>query len=473
MEITIYEEGESSRFNYPEPIREFTEVERNNLKKQVTIYAGEAEKLKEEAQRGSTSCIYRVLPQLKESNGDSLYEPNKVSIGPYYYKLRNEKFKMAEDCKKKCFGSWLVKNRDQDMQINTYMSCLQRISKLEVKIRKCYSEEFEVAGIEFLEMMVVDACFIIEIIEMFGFGKKFYNRESDLGALAWMVPYFYRDFLLLENQIPFFVLEEIYALTHNISVKESTLTLQVAAVEFFAKGMKRFYFTRWDNHEMDGVLVSHLLDLVRRSLIPSNIGQGLIPSNIVREEIVMLGRPFIHCISKLQLAGIKVSLVMADSSFLGVKFKKGVIEMPNIAIDDLTRCLLLNCVAFEQCQFVPISRRYFSVYATFLDCLVNTKEDVEYLRERNVIDNYLTDDSELAGFINRVGKDLVLDYDDFYMVQLFEDVDRHYRNRWKWKWASFEREYFDKPWLLLSAAGGILLVVATSVQAVMAFLTYK
>ncbi|XP_042964559.1 UPF0481 protein At3g47200-like [Carya illinoinensis] len=257
MEITISEEGESSRANYPEPIREFTEEERNNIKKQVTIYAGEAKKLKEEAQRGSTSCIYRVLPRLKESNGDSLYEPNKVSIGPYYYKLRNEKFKMAEDCKKKCFGSWLVKNRDQDMQINTYMSCLQRISKLEEKIRKCYSEEVDVAGIEFLEMMVVDACFIIEIIEMVRFTKKRANyRKSDLGALAWMVPYFYRDFLLLENQIPFFVLEEIYALTHNISVKESTIPLQFAALRFFNYGMKRFYFMTRDKHEMDGVLVS-------------------------------------------------------------------------------------------------------------------------------------------------------------------------------------------------------------------------
>ncbi|KAG2663640.1 hypothetical protein I3760_16G042200 [Carya illinoinensis] len=462
MEITIPEESESSRANYPEPIREFTEEERNNIKKQVTIYAGEAKKLKEEAHRGSTSCIYRVLPRLKEINHDSSYEPNKVSIGPYYYNIRNEKFKMAEDFKRKCFGSLLVRNRDQAMQINTYTSCLQKISELEKKIRKCYSEEFEVAGIEFLEMMVVDACFIIEIIVVFKFGDKDNYSESDFGALAWLVPYLYRDFLLLENQIPFFVLEEIYALTHNISVKGSRSRLLISALSFFESGMKRFYYMTRDIHEMDGVPVLHLLDLVRRSLIPSNyIEQG---------AIGFYESPFIHCISKLQLAGIKVSPVMEADSFLEVKFKKGVIEMPNIAIDDLTRCLLLNCVAFEQCH--RGTGWYFSVYATFLDCLVNTKEDVEYLRERNVIDNYLTDDSELAGFINHAGKDLVL-HNYLYLGKLFKDVDRHYRNRWKWKWESFEREYFDKPWLLLSAAGGILLVVATSVQAVMAILSYK
>ncbi|KAF5444908.1 hypothetical protein F2P56_034000 [Juglans regia] len=427
MEITTSVEGESSGAYYPEPIREFTEEELNIIKLKLTIYAGEAKKLRD---RGSTSCIYRVLPRLKEINSNRSYEPNMVCIGPYYYKQREQKFQIAEDCKRKCLGSFLVTTAPyQEMQINTYISCLQRISQLEEKIRKCYSEEVEVAGIEFLEMMVVDACFIIEIIEMFRTGRLEADDscKSDLRAFAWMVPYFYRDFLLLENQIPFFVLEEIYALTHNISVKESRSELVYAALRFFSNGIKRsdFIFGRFiqrNFHQMEGVPVLHLLDLVRSSLIPSNTRRGIIK--------FFFNTTFIHCISKLRLAGIK-------------------------------------------CHETSV--KYFTVYATFLDCLVNTKEDVEYLRERNVIDNYLTDDgSELAGLFNRAGKDLVLnDEDDFYLGEFFEDVDRHYRNRWKWKWASFEREYIDKPWLLLSAAGGILLVVATLIQALMGILTYK
>ncbi|XP_042964266.1 UPF0481 protein At3g47200-like isoform X2 [Carya illinoinensis] len=314
------------------------------------------------------------------------------------------------------------------------MSCLQRISELEENITRCYSEEFNVAGIEFLEMMVVDACFIILIIEMFGFMKTGVDsNRSDLGALAWMVPYFYSKSKLVRS-----------------------------ALRFFKNGMKRSDFIARDIHQMDRVPILHLLDLVRSSLIPSNIRQG---------KKIFFDTTFIHCISKLRLAGIKVSQGKA-LSLLEVKFKRGVIEMPNIVINVLMRCVLLNCVALEQCQ--QRSSKYFSGYATFLDCLVSTEEDVEYLHERNVIDNYLADDSKLAGFINHASKDLVInDSDDFYLGELFEDVDRHYQNRWKWKWTSFNREYFDKPWLLLSAAGGILLVVATSFQAVMAFLTYK
>ncbi|KAF5444891.1 hypothetical protein F2P56_033983 [Juglans regia] len=222
-----------------------------------------------------------------------------------------------------------------------------------------------------------------------------------------------------------------------------------------------FDFTSMNVMETNQCL--HLLDLVRSSLMPFYYEQQ-------RPEFPT-ETTFIHCVSKLRLAGIKVSPVKAHS-FLEVKLKKGVIEMPNIAINDLMRCLLLNCVAFEQCH--KRSKKYFTVYATFLDCLVNTSEDIEYLRERNVIDNYLGDDSEAADFINRAGKDLVLNADKgFYLGKLFKDVDKHYQNWLEWKWASFKREFFDKPWLLLSAAGGILLVLATSFQAVMAFLTYK
>ncbi|KAG2663633.1 hypothetical protein I3760_16G041700 [Carya illinoinensis] len=272
--------------------------------------------------------------------------------------------------------------------------------------------------------MVVDACFIIEIIEIFAFTKEEVDSsESDLGALAWMVPYFYRDFLLLENQIPFFVLQEIYALTHdNISVKSSISKLTCAALLFFRNGMKKSGFSDlfvcFHDIIFDDLntVVLHLLDLVRISLA-SNILQG--------QARFSVDAPFVHCISKLRLAGIKVSPVMA-LSLLQVKFKRGVIEMPSIAIDDFMRCLLLNCVAFEQCH--QRSNKYFSVYATFLDCLVNTMEDVEYLRERNVIDNYLANDSEVAQFINSAGKDLVLNVDKgFYLGKLFEDVDKHYR----------------------------------------------
>ena len=43
-----------------------------------------------------------------------------------------------------------------------------------------------------------------------------------------------------------------------------------------------------------------------------------------------------------------VSLVKSGAK--RANFKHGVIEIPNIAIDDYTTSFLVNCVAFEQCH---------------------------------------------------------------------------------------------------------------------------
>ncbi|XP_035541987.1 UPF0481 protein At3g47200-like [Juglans regia] len=300
--ISSSHQGESSTSsNYQKPLPEFTKEELGlMINKQVTKYSEEAKKLQQEADLGSTSCIYRVLPRLKEINGNS-YEPNVVSIGPYYYNLRDEKFKMAEDYKRKCFGSMLVRAEQQVIQFQIYEECLRIISNLEVRIRKCYSEEFEVAGIEFLEMMIVDACFIIEIIDMFGPNKEVDSSES-LAALAWMVPYFYRDFLLLENQIPFFVLDRIHAVTRTIhegSSHSCFLDLTYAALEFFKNGMKRLDLDISDITSMNVGETNqclHLLDLVRSSLMPFYYKRQ-------RPEFPT-ETTFIHCVSKLRLAGI-------------------------------------------------------------------------------------------------------------------------------------------------------------------------
>jgi hypothetical protein len=62
---------------------------------------------------------------------------------------------------------------------------------------------------------------------------------------------------------------------------------------------------------------------------------------------------------------------------LDVKFKKGifgngVIQMPNITMDYHMKSFLVNCVAFEQLH----KTKQFTVYARFLDGLVNTTNDV-------------------------------------------------------------------------------------------------
>lgn len=207
---------------------------------------------------------------------------------------------------------------------------------------------------------------------------------------------------------------------------------------------------------------------------------------------------FIPCISKLRRAGIKVRPGKADT-FLAIKFEHGVIEMPTITISGFMKLLLRNCVAFEQLH--KSSSKHVTVYATFLGCLVNTSEDVEYLRERDVINNYLDNDSEIAVVINKLGKEVSFDIHDLnklgkdvsfdinaafkkygkevsfdirdsYLSKLFKDVDKYYENRWHLQWASFKRTYFNTPWTFISALAAFVLLLLTIAQTFFAVISY-
>jgi len=158
--------------------------------------------------------------------------------------------------------------------------------------------------------------------------------------------------------------------------------------------------------------------------------------------------------------------VEADS-FLDVKFRKGklrngVIQMPNITMDYHMKSFLLNCLAFEQLH--NSRTKQFTVYANFLDCLVNTAKDVDYLCDQNIIENYYGKGGDVVLFINKMGKDLAFDDDQFYLSQLFKDVDECYRNKFYVQVASFKRRYFNTPWSFISALAALYLLVLTFLQ---------
>jgi hypothetical protein len=175
------------------------------------------------------------------------------------------------------------------------------------------------------------------------------------------------------------------------------------------------------------------------------------------------------CISKLRRSGIEVSPGKTDS-FLEVKFENGLIEMPSITINDFTRYLLLNCVAFEQCH--NSCSKHVTAYVAFLDCLVNTSADVEYLRQRNVIDNYVADDDNVALFINSLGKDVNFGIRHFYLSKLFNDVDKYYRNAFNIRFTSFTQRYFYTRWPFVSFFAATVLLLLTFVQTVFAIISY-
>jgi hypothetical protein len=392
----------------------------------------------------STCCIFRVPHSLIEINGKS-YQPRIVSIGPYHRGQPN--LQMMEEHKWRYLRSLLSRTKEaKGIILEDY---LKSIHSLEKDARESYSETIHLGTDEFLEMMVLDGCFLLELFRKVE-NPNLFDPEDPLVTMSWILTFFYRDFLRLENQIPFFILERLFE-TSKTPDEESGPSLTLLAMRFFNNMMQRPDPVIETFHDLKGL---HLLDLVRLSFIPK--GEKSPPPHTVNTSTHI-----IHCVSKLRRAGIELNQGK-EESFLALKFRHGVIEMPSITIDDFMSSFLLNCVAFEQCH--NSCSKHVTTYTTFLDCLVNTAKDVEYLCDSNIIENYFGNDAELARFINNLGKDVAFDLNRCYLSKLFNDVSEYYRNSRHVQWASFKYTYFDTPWSFISAMAAFVLLVLSFLQ---------
>lgn len=394
----------------------------------------------------SSCCIFRVPESMVDINGKA-YQPRIVSVGPYHH--GKPQLRMIEEHKWRYLGLLLKRMEDDQrgLKLEDFFSAVQ---PLEQKARECYSEALQLSSDEFLEMMVLDGCFIIELFRKVGNLVPF-EHEDPIFSMLWILPFIYRDFLRLENQIPFFILQCLFDLSKIPGEKHKQgQSLNMLALEFFNNAILRPDDVIAKYHDLKG---QHLLDLVRASFIPSD--QALEPRK-VSEPTRML-----HPVCKLRRAGININPGKAES-FLVVNFRRGVIEMPPLTIDDFMGSLLLNCVAFEQCH--GSRTRHFTDYATLLDCLVNSYKDVEYLCERNIFENFFGSEGEVARFINDMGKETAFDINNCYLSKLFSDVHQYYRNSWHVQWASFKHTYFDTPWSFISALAALILLLLTIAQ---------
>lgn len=352
---------------------------------------------------------------------------------------------MIEEHKWGYLGSMLSRTQSIGLDLEVLLRAIQ---PLEMEARECYSQIIHLDTYEFVEMMVLDGVFIIELFRKVGDVVRF-EADDPIVTMAWIIPFFYRDLLRLENQIPFFVLERLFEITRTPG-EESGPSLSKLALDFFNDALQRpDYIIATHNNRK----AKHLLDLVRSSFIDSEQAQP---------RCVDTSTPMIQSVSKLRRAGIKLGQGDRADSFLVVKFKNGVVEMPAITIDDTMSSLLLNCVAFEQCH--SGSSKHFTTYATLLDCLVNTFKDVEYLCDCNIIENYFGTDSEVARFINDLGKEVAFDIEMCYLSGLFSDVHQYYKNSWHLQWASFKFTYFSTPWSFISAMAALIILLLTVAQ---------
>ena len=173
-------------------------------------------------------CIYKVPKKLRQVNKEA-YTPKLISIGPFHHgekDLWGEKELRDEENENVPRDMEMLKVRYfKDFCYRTG-KCQKEIARIieenEVKIRHCYAEISKLNSEDFVKMVLVDSTFIIELFlrnqenekriqenePLLKNDAKKEDEEDYILSKPWLEEGIKQDLMLLENQLPFFILKE-------------------------------------------------------------------------------------------------------------------------------------------------------------------------------------------------------------------------------------------------------------------------
>lgn len=397
----------------------------------------------------SNWSIWKVPHNLRTENDDA-YNPHIISIGP----LRQGEPRLQSMEVHKLYYMRSLLQRTPDLK-ETLKSSAEAIEQFEERIRDCYAETIRLSPSELAEILLVDGCFMLEL---FIRHSKVDLRVQDdpLFYSSWMILTLQRDLSLLENQIPFFVLEKLYSLVvESSTIGQSLPSLPELVLDFYKSAL----YMNNVNFRISRRPYPHLLGLIHNCYLPTASATDL--RNNTREW----DSP--QRATSLESAGIAIRKGTARNLF-DLKFSNGVLKIPPLLIHDSTVSLFQNLIAYEQ-----LSRgtpQYITSYFTLMSRLVYDRSDAELLERKGIIENDMRGWKDVSVLFNDMCKQVVVQ--DFYYAELCQDLDKNFRN-WAVHRATLRKNYFRSPWGVLSITAACALLSLTVNQTIYAVLSYS
>uniref|UniRef100_A0A6N2K434 Uncharacterized protein n=1 Tax=Salix viminalis TaxID=40686 RepID=A0A6N2K434_SALVM len=418
-------------------------------------------------------CIFRVPPILRRHRPIA-YIPNAFSIGPWHRDL-HPLMQSTEKIKLQYLKNLLSPESKSGVTLKELFESTMAIEK---EARSCYAERIDVGVEDFVKLLVIDGCFLIELFRKYDhifYMSSLQEDDDPIFNMSCMMQYLQHDLILVENQIPWLVLEHLF---NKTSAKQSTQakekTLAQLALQFFAN----IFSSKPHNTDTPYDGTKHLLDLLRNWLVKSSGNDEDVdetPSDGTNHLLDLLRNWLVKSSgndedvetmpSATDLVDAGINLKVSDSkqtrSILDVKFNNGSLEMPSLLIQETTEVIIRNLISYEQCS--PQCDDRITSYAILLDNLINTTKDMDILTSSGIINNWLNPE-EATQFFNKLYHDAYLK--EYYYLKLCQKVNKYSQlscPRWR---ALLMRNYFGTPWAIVSIIAATTLLILTIVQTI-------
>ncbi|KAL0415390.1 UNVERIFIED_CONTAM: hypothetical protein Slati_3370900 [Sesamum latifolium] len=219
--------------------------------------------------------IFAVPKTLFISDPNS-YTPQEVAIGPYHH-LRAELYDMET------YKVAAAKRNQGELRNLKLHEIVAHLSELELKIRACYHRPVSFGSEALAWMMAVDVSFLFEFFEVCGVRKgkiltKVPSRLAHMISISGHKTTHYnailRDIMMLENQIPLFVIKLL--LKFQLSSPDEVLFDTLMEL---SEKVSPFKMADAARRKIEVKDCAHLLDFLYRFIVPLPIKSDALPAS--------------------------------------------------------------------------------------------------------------------------------------------------------------------------------------------------
>jgi hypothetical protein len=293
------------------------------------------------------------------------------------------------------------------------------------------------------------------------FSKYWLNEwtsDDKIVLKPWLAGKIQVDIILLENQLPFFIIEKLFDLAFTFRPGCPGIGRPPSFVD-----LTFHYFLSYNRQKRSPdpqLKILHFTDLLRNFYLPPLQSLQNRKSEIVE---------YMYGATQLHEIGLKFEVNHSSEFLLDLDLddKKGVLKIPRFTLDDCTELYARNLIVLEQCHYP--NEAYVTNDFLMLHFLIKSEKDVALLGRKGILVNGVGNNN--ATFINSLGTSIVYSSMSSKYYDILNGLKSFYEKPSHGLRASLKQDYFRTPWMGASTIAAIFLLILTFIQAICSILS--